>query len=335
METPSPNLSNSNRLRNFSQTLNLRKKAKLVKKLKFNEFLNNEKSDNNSPLNFFSSLDNINEKNGIKQMILSKNKPIFLSEVNSTKNTSSFGSRKIRHLTTNFSEINLKSYMKKNENLLKTFFKKTKSLENTMKQKEYEYDDLNKFKFSSQKALDDLYFNKNDLRNIIEKESIANIKLQESKKKYYYISNKLEKSTKTLKIKNHYNLKNLKTYSKNKKNFKIINKETQNLFDTLKYFKKDACLLSPDNAKIIDEVKFKEDILEIQKSIQDDNDKNGKKYKEKRENFFRKNEFYKHFMQLNNDIAYKYRFFFADKLGFNKNKSYANKIKDKYLYKKI
>ena len=58
-------------------------------------------------------------------MILSKNKPIFLSEVNSTKNTSSFGSRKIRHLTTNFSEINLKSYMKKNENLLKTFFKKT------------------------------------------------------------------------------------------------------------------------------------------------------------------------------------------------------------------
>ena len=332
MKGLSINLTNSNRTRNYSQTNSSKKKTKVLRKMNFNNYLSNDQLGKYSPLNnVFSSLDSLNQNNSIKRMLLSKNKPIFLSEVSSVKNISSFGSRRIRRLTTNFSQQNLKSYMKKNENLLKTFFQKTRSLENIMKQKEYEYDDLNKFKFSRKKALDDLYFNKNDLKNIIEKESIAKIKLQKAKRKYNYVTSKLEEFTTSLKHRKNICLKNLKFYSKNNENFNIINKENQNLFDTLKNYQKNVRLLSPVNAKLFDGINYNEEIQQIQKSVQDDNDKRGNQYKEEKEDFFRQNEFYKHLIQLNNDIAYKYRSFFAGRLGFNWDKSYTAKKNKKRL----
>ena len=330
MRPHSSNLNNSNKTLSLSQKNIIKKETKLVKKINFNNNINEENFDQYTPLNnVFSSYDNLNETNSIKQILISKNKPIFLSEISSIKNASSFGSRRTRHLTIHFSQRNIKSYMKKNENLLRTFFQKTKSLENIMKQKEYEYDDLNKFKFSSKKALDDLYYNKNDLQNIIERESISRKKFQLTKKKYSYVKNKLKKYTITLNNKKNISLKNMKTYSKNQENFNSIDEETQNLFDTIKCFKKNVRLLTPDHVKLLKRIDCNKAIEEIQKAVQDDNDKNGEKYKESKENFFRKNEFYKHLIQLNNDIAYKYRNFFAERLGLHLSKDNTIKKKDK------
>ena len=221
-----------------------------------------------------------------------KNNNLFITS------PSKISKREKNHNKKNKSKI----YLKKDRNQYKCM-EKIKSLDEIIKEKEKKFDLNFKRKISFSKALN---FLKNKF--LCEKENIDEFKLR-----YNYIKSDIDKLTENAEKREKINLSNLKEYSLFKNKFKKDYKEIKKLNKDIINLRKKQYI----SANNIDTLKKYEKDLLINKNPE--KRKMKELFENKKIDSFAFLEFSNKIKKLDGLVAFKHRYFLANKLGFNWN----------------
>ena len=210
-----------------------------------------------------------------------------------------------------------KKYLNRNKSSI-LFPKKLKTLDEIIKEKEIKLDNNYRPQKIKRNALNRLY--KNDFLQV--KKDLDNIN-----DKYNYIKSNLNKITKSSEIREKINLVKFKEYSSFKNIFKSSYKNIINLKSEIKKLK-DKKYISLNNVDTLNN--YKKYLI---------SSKNYLFYEDLKSNFMKKNkqdtfafsEFCNKIKSLDGTVAFKLRYFLANKLGFNWDTIYLYKKNQRHL----
>ena len=264
-----------------------------------NFFLSHFNNKLNNKRNIINILDDIKDE---KDKLIHDNNNFFSNELKNNNlfitSPSKISKREKNHNKKNKSKI----YLKKDRNQYKCM-EKIKSLDEIIKEKEKKFDLNFKRKISFSKALN---FIKNKF--LCEKENIDEFKLR-----YNYIKSDIDKLTENAEKREKINLSNLKEYSLFKNKFKKDYKEIKKLNKDIINLRQKQYI----SANNIDTLKKYEKDLLINKNPE--KRKMKELFEDKKIDSFAFLEFSNKIKKLDGLVAFKHRYFLANKLGFNWN----------------
>ena len=278
----------------FSESRNFKKRNTDI-----NFFLSEFNNKLNNKRNIINILDDIKDE---KDKLIHDNNKFFTHELKNNNlfitSPSKISKREKNHNKKNKSKI----YLKKDRNQYKCM-EKIKSLDEIIKEKEKKFDLNFKRKISFSKALN---FIKNKF--LCEKENIDEFKLR-----YNYIKSDIDKLTENAEKREKINLSNLKEYSLFKNKFKKDYKEIKKLNKDIINLRQKQ-YISSNNIDILQ--KYEKDLL-INKNPE--KRKMKELFEDKKIDSFAFLEFSNKIKKLDGLVAFKHRYFLANKLGFNWN----------------